>query len=43
MPGNLFGQQGEGFVRCCYAAALSDIEDALRRMAGFVKRHAGKA
>ncbi len=43
MPGNLFGQQGEGFVRCCYAAALSDIEEALRRMAGFVKRYAGKA
>ena len=43
MPGNLFGQQGEGFVRCCYAAAMPDIEESLRRMAGFVKRHAGKA
>jgi len=39
MPGNLFGQKGEGFVRCCYATALSDIEEALRRMAGFVERH----
>ena len=39
MPGNLFGQQGEGFVRCCYATALSDIEEALRRMARFVERH----
>jgi len=39
MPGNLFGQQGEGFVRCCYATALSDIEEALRRMARFVKHH----
>jgi len=39
MPGNLFGQQGEGFVRCCYATALSDIEEALRRMARFVERY----
>ena len=39
MPGNLFGQQGEGFVRCSYATAMSDIEEALRRMAHFVERH----
>jgi aminotransferase len=39
MPGNLFGQQGEGFVRCCYATALSDIEEALRRMGQFVERY----
>lgn len=38
MPGNLFGQQGEGFVRCCYAAAMSDLEEALRRIACFVER-----
>jgi len=39
MPGNLFGRQGEGFVRCCYATAISDIEEALRRIARFVQRH----
>lgn len=43
MPGNLFGPQGEGFVRCCYATALSDIEEALRRMERFVERHRNKA
>lgn len=43
MPGNLFGQQGEGFVRCCYAASMSNIEEALRRMARFVARHSNKA
>lgn len=37
IPGNLFGQQGEGFVRCCYAAAMPDIEEALRRMERFVR------
>jgi len=26
-------------VRCCYATSLSDIEEALRRMARFVERH----
>jgi aminotransferase len=39
MPGSLFGRQGEGYVRCCYATSLSDIEEALRRMARFVERH----
>lgn len=39
MPGSLFGRLGEGHVRCCYATSLSDIEEALRRMARFVKRH----
>ncbi|MEA3253552.1 MAG: pyridoxal phosphate-dependent aminotransferase [Chloroflexota bacterium] len=39
MPGNLFGQCGEGFVRCCYATSMANIEEALRRMASFVKRH----
>ena len=41
MPGDLFGRQGEGFVRCCYAASLPDIEEALARLARFVQRHAG--
>jgi len=41
MPGNLFGQCGEGFVRCCYATSMANIEEALRRMASFVKRHSG--
>lgn len=39
MPGSLFGKQGEGFVRCCYATSLPDIEEALERMAQFVSRH----
>jgi aminotransferase len=37
IPGNLFGRQGEGFVRCCYAAAMPDIEEALNRMERFVR------
>ncbi|MBN1161732.1 MAG: aminotransferase class I/II-fold pyridoxal phosphate-dependent enzyme [Dehalococcoidales bacterium] len=39
VPGLAFGRCGEGYVRCCYATSLADIEEALERMARFVKRH----
>ncbi|MGB2582997.1 MAG: aminotransferase class I/II-fold pyridoxal phosphate-dependent enzyme [Dehalococcoidia bacterium] len=39
IPGSAFGNSGEGYVRCCYATALDDIREALRRMRRFVKRH----
>lgn len=38
VPGSAFGQCGEGFVRCCYATSLANIEEALKRMERFVKR-----
>ena len=39
VPGSAFGKGGEGYVRCCYATSLADIEEALTRMGRFVKRH----
>lgn len=40
VPGSAFGQCGEGYVRCCYATSLTDIDEALSRMKRFVaKRH----
>jgi len=39
VPGTAFGSSGEGYVRCCYATALEDIREALRRMRRFVQRH----
>ena len=39
VPGSAFGQCGEGYVRCCYATSLPDIEEALTRMKRFVSRH----
>ncbi len=39
VPGNAFGPSGEGFVRCCYAVSVADIEEALERMGRFVSRH----
>ncbi len=38
VPGSAFGQCGEGFVRCCYATSLANIEEALKRMERFVKK-----
>jgi len=39
VPGNAFGPGGEGFVRCCYATAYEQIEEALLRMENFMNRH----
>jgi aminotransferase len=36
VPGTAFGPYGEGFVRCCYATSLPNIEEALRRMGRFI-------
>lgn len=38
VPGLAFGPCGEGFVRCCYATSLPNIEEALRRMDRFVRK-----
>jgi aminotransferase len=39
VPGSAFGACGEGYVRCCYATSLADIEEALHRMKRFVQKH----
>jgi aminotransferase len=38
IPGSTFGQCGEGYVRCCYATSLAEIEEALSRMKRFVDK-----
>ncbi|MGQ9523218.1 MAG: aminotransferase class I/II-fold pyridoxal phosphate-dependent enzyme [Armatimonadota bacterium] len=40
VPGSAFGQSGEGYIRCAYAASVQDITEALERMSRFLKRHA---
>ncbi len=37
VPGSAFGEAGEGHVRCCYAVSNMEIQEALERMARFVK------
>ncbi len=39
VPGPAFGLGGEGYVRMCYATAYEKLEQALDRMARFVRRH----
>jgi len=39
VPGSAFGQCGEGYIRCCYATSLPEIEEALSRMKRFVSRY----
>jgi aminotransferase len=38
VPGNVFGEAGEGFIRCAYAASLKDINEALNRMEKFSRK-----
>jgi aminotransferase len=39
VPGSAFGDAGAGFVRCSYATAYEQIEEALARMERFMRRH----
>jgi aminotransferase len=39
IPGSGFGPSGAGFVRCAYATAYEQIEEALERMRRFMQRH----
>ena len=39
VPGHVFGKCGEGYLRCCYATSMPEIEEALRRMSRFLARH----
>ncbi|MBA3906711.1 MAG: aminotransferase class I/II-fold pyridoxal phosphate-dependent enzyme [Pseudonocardiales bacterium] len=36
VPGNVFGPSGEGHIRCSYATALPQLEQALERMGRFL-------
>jgi aminotransferase len=39
VPGHVFGKHGEGYIRCCYATSMPEIEEALRRIGKFLERH----
>jgi aminotransferase len=38
VPGDVFGPCGEGHIRCCYATALPQLEEALVRMDHFLSK-----
>lgn len=37
VPGNVFGESGEGYVRCSYATSMEQLQEALKRMQRFVE------
>lgn len=39
VPGNAFGECGEGFIRACYAASMEDIIEAMKRIKRFIKKY----
>jgi len=43
VPGGAFGPSGEGFLRCCFATSLEQLEEAARRMARFVQKLPARA
>ncbi|WP_294374413.1 aminotransferase class I/II-fold pyridoxal phosphate-dependent enzyme [uncultured Clostridium sp.] len=36
IPGNAFGECGEGFIRACYASSMDNIIEALKRIERFI-------
>ena len=38
VPGSVFGECGEGFIRCSYATSLDQLQEALKRMQRFIER-----
>jgi aminotransferase len=38
VPGGAFGPTGDGFLRCCFATSLEQIQVAMERMGKFVER-----
>ena len=41
VPGNAFGDAGEGFIRCSYAYSIDDIKKAIDKISKFVKKIRG--
>ncbi|MEH7458957.1 aminotransferase [Bacillus sp. JJ1127] len=37
VPGNVFGESGEGFIRCSYATSFEQLMEAMKRMERFME------
>lgn len=37
VPGNVFGENGEGYIRCSYATSLKQLDEAAKRIKKFVE------
>lgn len=36
VPGNVLGEGGEGYIRCCYATEIPKLKEALKRIKAFI-------
>ena len=39
IPGSIFGNSGEGFIRCSYAYSQENLKIALERIAKFINKY----
>lgn len=39
VPGNIFGESGEGHVRCSYATSMELLQEAIKRIGHFLQRN----
>lgn len=38
VPGNVFGESGEGHIRCSYASSMEQLQESIKRMKHFVDK-----
>ncbi|MFC5528600.1 aminotransferase class I/II-fold pyridoxal phosphate-dependent enzyme [Cohnella yongneupensis] len=38
VPGHVFGKGGEGFLRCCYATSVAQLNEAMERIYTFLRK-----
>jgi aminotransferase len=39
VPGHVFGEGGEGHIRCSYATSMENLEESVKRMKRFLKKY----
>ncbi|WP_053360424.1 aminotransferase [Bacillus sp. FJAT-27251] len=39
VPGNVFGESGEGYIRCSYATSMEQLQEAVRRIRSFLEKN----
>ena len=39
VPGDVFGESGEGHIRCSYASSMDQLKEAITRIERFVKKY----
>lgn len=37
VPGHVFGESGEGYIRCSYAASMTQLQEAMKRIQRFIE------